>query len=227
MTEPHHRQDPPNGDKQIVNVATHLKEMVRRHPYKRAVVSPFGRDKAGRVCYRHLTFQQLDEESDRLAHGLESAGIGRGTRTILMVRPSLEFFALTFAMFKTGAVPVVVDPGMGIRRMVACFKQSRPEALHRHTPGPRGQKPFSPNSLPTVGTWITVGRRWFWGGATLEQIRRDPWQPHTMARTRAADTAAILFTTGSTGPAKGVVYTHGNFDAQVRTIDGAHFAIGR
>ncbi|MBI9082658.1 MAG: AMP-binding protein [Desulfobacterales bacterium] len=224
MTEPLQPLESDNRDDRIVNVATHFKEMVRRHPYKRAVVCPFGRDRAGRVAYRHLTFQQLDEESDRLAHGLASAGIGRGTRTILMVRPSLEFFALTFAMFKTGAVPVVVDPGMGIRRMVACFRQSRPQAFIG-IPLAHVVRTLFPKFFDTVQTWITVGRRWFWGGRTLNQIRQDPWQPHTMARTRAADTAAILFTTGSTGPAKGVVYTHGNFDAQVRTIQD-HFDIG-
>jgi acyl-CoA synthetase (AMP-forming)/AMP-acid ligase II len=46
-----------------------------------------------------------------------------------MVKPSIEFFALIFAIFKTGAVPVVVDPGMGIRRMLACFKSTRPQAF--------------------------------------------------------------------------------------------------
>jgi acyl-CoA synthetase (AMP-forming)/AMP-acid ligase II len=76
-----------------------------------------------------MTFLQLDRESDCIAHGLEKAGIVRGTRTVLMVKPGLEFFALTFALFKVGAIPVVVDPGMGIARMVRCLKESDPEAF--------------------------------------------------------------------------------------------------
>src|SRR5210317_799342 len=116
-------------ERHVVNIASYLKRVAGIEPYKRAVVYPAGRDNSGRVMYSHLTFLQLDRESDCLAHGMEKAGITRGTRTILMVKPSLEFFIIIFALFKTGAVPVVVDPGMGIRRMVACFKEGRPEAF--------------------------------------------------------------------------------------------------
>ncbi|MEE9602665.1 MAG: fatty acid CoA ligase family protein, partial [Thermoguttaceae bacterium] len=65
---------------------------------------------------------------------------------------------------------------------------------------------------------VTVGRRWFWGGATLEQIRGGPWSGPELTPTEAGDPAAIIFTTGSTGPPKGVLYRHGNFDAQVEQI---------
>ena len=84
----------PVSGNDIVNVSFHLREMAKRRPYKRAVVYSVGRDKYGRMAYGHLTFRQLDKESDCLAHGLEAAGIVRGTRTILMVRPSPEFFCL-------------------------------------------------------------------------------------------------------------------------------------
>ena len=69
----------------VVNVSSFLKEMAGIQPYKRAVVCPAGRDAAGRAAYVHLTFRQLDQESDCLAAGLESAGIVRGKKTILMV----------------------------------------------------------------------------------------------------------------------------------------------
>ena len=68
-------------------------------------------------------------ESDALATGLDAIGIGRGVRTVLMVRPSLEFFALTFALFKAGAVPVLIDPGMGIKNLGRCLAEAEPEAF--------------------------------------------------------------------------------------------------
>jgi len=209
--------DPDKQPTEIVNVATHLTRMAREQPYKRAVVYPAGRDKCNRVTYAHLTFLQLEHEVDRLAHGLIKAGISRGTRTVLMVRPSIEFFALIFAVFKTGAVPVVVDPGMGIRRMLSCYKSTRPQAFIG-IPLAHVVRTLAPKFFKTVSTWITVGRRWFWGGLTLDQIRRPDWKPFQTADTARNETAAILFTTGSTGPAKGAIYTHGNFDAQLVQI---------
>jgi acyl-CoA synthetase (AMP-forming)/AMP-acid ligase II len=201
----------------VVNIASYLKRVAKIAPYKRAVVYPSGRENSGRVMYSHLTFLQLDRESDCLAHGMEKAGITRGTRTILMVKPGLEFFMIIFSLFKIGAVPVVVDPGMGIRRMVGCFKEGRPEAFIGIPPA-HVIRTFYPRFFKTVRVWITVGRRWFWRGFTLNQIRQVPWKPFSTAKTGRDDTAAILFTTGSTGPAKGAVYTHGNFDAQLRHI---------
>jgi len=202
---------------EIVNVSTHLTRMAREQPYKRAVVYPAGRDKNKRVTYAHLTFLQLEHEVDRLAHGLKQAGITRQTRTVLMVRPSIEFFALIFAIFKTGAVPVVVDPGMGVRRMLSCYRSTRPEAFIG-IPLAHVVRTLAPKFFKSVKTWITVGRRWFWGGLTLDQIRPPSWKPFQTADTARDETAAILFTTGSTGPAKGALYTHGNFDAQLQQI---------
>lgn len=207
-----------------VNVSRYLQRMARNRPHRRAVVYPHSRDGHGRVAYAHLTFAQLDRESDRLARGLERIGIGRGTRTILMVRPSLEFFALTFAVFKAGAVPVMVDPGMGVRRMLACFRQSRPEAFIG-IPIAHVLRKVYPAFFRSVRHWVTVGRRWFWGGATLTGLLDADDSAYPAAPTTAGETAAILFTTGSTGPAKGVVYTHGIFSAQIESIR-SHFGIG-
>jgi acyl-CoA synthetase (AMP-forming)/AMP-acid ligase II len=204
-------------DQPLVNVTTHLRRMAKDRPYKRAVVCPSGRDTHGRVAYTHLTFLQLDRESDGLAHGLEQAGIQRNTRTILMVKPSLEFFVLIFALFKIGAVPVVVDPGMGIRRMLACYRSTRPQAFIG-IPLAHAVRVLFPRFFKTVKSWVTVGSRWFWRGYTLEQLYQSAGMRYPIAETRRDDMAAILFTTGSTGPAKGAVYTHGNFDAQLRQI---------
>ncbi len=216
--------DSPAEADETVNVSVYLRRMAEIQPYKRAVVYPVGWDEKGRIAYTHLTFLQLDQESDYMAHGLENAGITRGTRTVLMVRPSLEFFALTYALFKTGAVPVVVDPGMGTQRMLQCLKESRAEAFIG-IPAAHVLRQLYPKSFRTVKIYVTVGRRWFWGGLTLDHIRQTLWEPYPSAPTRRDETAAILFTTGSTGPAKGVIYTHGMFDAQIRHIKSV-FNIG-
>ncbi len=213
--------DAPSTDR--VNIAHRLKHTAARMPYKKAVVCPTGRDRRGRIAYTHLTFEQLDRESDNLARGLDRAGIVRGTRTVLMVKPGIDFFVLIFALFKVGAVPVVVDPGMGIRRMLRCLESTTPEAFIG-IPAAHVVRVLFPRYFRSVIVAVTVGRRLFWGGPTLDKLGQGPWQSYSPAPTRRDETAAILFTTGSTGPAKGVIYTHGNFDAQIQQIQD-HFVI--
>jgi acyl-CoA synthetase (AMP-forming)/AMP-acid ligase II len=207
----------------FTNISLTLKKTAELFPYKRAVVYPAGRDKNKRVLYSQITFSQLDSLSDSLAFGLERIGITRGTRTILMVTPGMEFFITIFAMYKVGAVPVVVDPGMGINRMLQCLQKSRPKAFigieKAHL-----LRTLKPKYFQTVKYWVTVGRKWFWNGFTLNQLMDDTRGEFPLARTTRDEMAAILFTTGSTGPAKGVVYTHGNFDAQIKQIQD-HFQI--
>jgi len=206
------------------NISLSLRQSAEKYPFKRAVVYPAGRDKSGRIIYGQLTFAQLDQQSDALAYGLEGIGISRGMRTILMVTPGVDFFLTVFAMFKLGAVPVVVDPGMGIDRMLQCLKQSRPKAFigieKAHV-----LRTLKPGYFKTVKHWVTAGKKWFWGGYTLDQLlEAGRKENYSKAQTTWDETAAIVFTTGSTGPAKGVVYTHGNFEAQIRQIQ-AHFQI--
>jgi acyl-CoA synthetase (AMP-forming)/AMP-acid ligase II len=215
--------DPTKEPGDLFNVASYLRRRAEEHPHLRAVVYPTEKDKFGRQAYAHLTFEQLERESDSYAHGLVRAGITRGTRTVLMVRPGPDFFSVIFALFKVGAVPVVVDPGMGLGRMLRCLAEGRPEAFIGIAPA-HALRTFRPGFFKTVRIWVTVGKRWFWGGLTLKNLKVEPWTPFPMALTRRDEIAAILFTTGSTGPAKGAVYTHGIFDAQIRQV-GSHWGI--
>ncbi len=194
----------------FINIAAYLPEMARLQPDRPAIIFP--------AENRTVTFHELDRLSDRIAWGLTALGIGRGVRTALMVPPNPELFALTFALFKVGAVPVLIDPGLGLKNLKSCLAEAAPSAFIGI---PKAQVArlllgWAKESLTTV---ITVGPRLFWGGATLsELISKNPDQPFSMAVTAADDLAAILFTSGSTGPPKGAVYSHGNFSAQVEAL---------
>ena len=91
------------------NIASHLPTIAKLQPDTLAVAV----QKSG----KQYTYRQLDKASDLIAKGLQATGIGKGIRTVLMVTPGLDFFALVFAIFKVGAVMVAVDPGMGIKNL--------------------------------------------------------------------------------------------------------------
>ena len=81
-----------------INVASHIPRMAAEQPHDMAVVCPSGATSAGRTRYIHLTYRELDTVSSQIASGLDRIGIGRGVRTVLMVRPGLELFSLVFGM---------------------------------------------------------------------------------------------------------------------------------
>ncbi|PIP82235.1 MAG: peptide synthase [Elusimicrobia bacterium CG_4_9_14_3_um_filter_62_55] len=200
----------------FVNIASHLPRMAREQPDALAVACPAGRDASGRYRWIRLSFRALDEESSRLARGLAEAGIGRGVRTVLMVPPSPEFFSLTFALFKAGSVPVLVDPGMGISNLKSCLDEAEPEAFIGVSKAHAARIALG-WAKRTLRTTVTVGRRWFWGGRSLADLRSSDGSEY-LVKTRPEETAAILFTSGSTGTPKGVVYSHSIFDSQVRML---------
>ncbi|MBI5762118.1 MAG: AMP-binding protein [Planctomycetes bacterium] len=205
------------GTNELVNVAAHLPAMAARVPDHKAIVW------TTRAGYSHWSFRELNEETDRYAHGLSRIGITRGMRTILMVRPSPQFFALTFALYKIGAVPVLIDPGMGREKMVECLASVEATAFIG-IPLAHVLRVLHPGAFRGVRIVVTVGRRWCWGGYRLSDLRATDAQPFAMAPTSPDDPAAIIFTTGSTGPPKGVLYRHGMFDAQVQILRD-HFGI--
>jgi acyl-CoA synthetase (AMP-forming)/AMP-acid ligase II len=166
-----------------------------------------------------LTFWELDQESNRIARGLKRLGIRRGMRTALLVPPSPELFTITFALFKAGAVPVFIDPGIGARNMKGCLDEAEPEAFIGIPKAHLARKLLG-WGRGHVRILMTVGGSRFWGGATYAEVRADEIGDlrFDMEKMRRDETAAILFTSGSTGPPKGAVYSHGTFAAQVAAL---------
>lgn len=204
------------------NIAAALPRMAAERPDAIAIRCPSGTRTDGSVEYGiALSYRELEQRSDRIAAALARAGIGRGTHTALMVRPSPELFLLMFALFKAGAVPVLIDPGIDRRALKACLDEAAPEAFVG-IPLAHAARVLLGWARRSVRVNVTVGHRWFWGGSTLAALLdRSRDAGFAMADTQADEVAAILFTSGSTGIPKGVIYRHRHFLAQVEMLRSA------
>ena len=200
------------------NIADAMRACAREAPDRIAMRMPGGRGADGAPAWRTLSYAQLDQASDRIAAGLAAIGIGAGVRTVLMVRPSEALFELMFGLFKAGAVPVLVDPGIDRAALKECLREAQPQAFIG-IPLAQAASLLLGWGKASIRTRVTVGRRWWWSGYTLEEVRaRGEQAPPPSPDTDPHALAAILFTSGSTGVPKGVEYTHANFIAQVELI---------
>ena len=166
---------------------------------------------------RQRTFKELEQESSRLASGLIQFGMKSGERVLLMVPYGIDFVTLTFAMFKAGLIPVLIDPGLGKKNVLKCIKQVQPHGMIA-IPLAHAIKRIFPGTFKSIQHNVTVGTRWFWGGASLNKLLDSGKTDFKMASMEKEHPAAILFTSGSTGPAKGVLFSHGIFNHQVRIL---------
>lgn len=208
------------------NVAQTLADTASRLPFHPALVLPAGRDSSGRAKFTQYTFQQINELSDRYAHGLAEYGFRQGDRTLMMIRPNADFMAVTFALFKIGAVPIFIDPGLGRKALLQCIAESEPQAMIG-IPLAHVLRRLFPKPFQTIKRLVTAGRRWLWAGTKLEKLRSPLREAFPAAPTTFEDEGAIVFTSGSTGVPKGVIYTHGIFKAQIDCMrQGLHIEEG-
>lgn len=200
------------------NIARYMRHNAQQFPNRTAIVARTGRDTQGKAIYTTRSFHDLDRESDQLAWGLSAYGLQRGTRVLVMVRTGLPLISLAFALFKVGCVPVLIDPAVGIFRLAHCIAECAPTAMIGIEIAQVARMLFLRHAMRSIHLSVTVGRTWGWHGPTLADLHADIATPYPIAVTRPADPAAILFTTGSTGMPKGVLYEHGMFEAQYHML---------
>ncbi len=202
---------------QRFNVADFLRQHANDRPDAPALRFPASDYRTAQPNWDTWSFRELDHASDAYARGFAAQGVQTGDRTLMLMKPSLDFYAVLFGLFKVGAVPVLLDPGMGMKNLLICIERTQPRVVVAmslvHAVRCFMRKPFA-----SAEVLVTAGSRWFWGGVTLEHCKVSGDEPFDIAQLAPEDDAAIIFTSGSTGVAKGVASKHGMFRAQVNAL---------
>lgn len=177
---------------------------------------------------RAVSWASLAHRVDAIAHGLADLGVRRGDRVNLLVPPSSELTALIYACLRLGAVIVVADAGLGTRGLGRAIRGAGPGYLIGIERALVGARALNwPGQRIAVGDVSPAKRRLLGVTASVSDLERVGTRlmgkdstPFVGADPDAD--AAVLFTSGSTGPAKGVVYTHRQLAAMRDTLQATY-----
>ena len=206
------------NDNSTFNPAFLLRENAKQFPDKPALIYP-SFIKSGVVTHKKMSYREIDEASDKAAYALRAKGFKFGDKTVFMVKAGPELFTLVFALFKIGAIPVVVDPGMGIRRMLHCYRSVGSQTFIG-IPVATLVRFFARRMFSTIHSAVTVFRGKIWRQNYLLQ-GIDVSQPFPIESVEGDVPALISFTTGSTGPAKAVECTQTMVHAMMEAMQSS------
>ncbi|MFE6235135.1 alpha/beta fold hydrolase [Cellulosimicrobium sp. NPDC057862] len=175
---------------------------------------------------RAVSWQALHRQVRRLAAGLHAIGVRRGDRVSLLVEPGPTLTALVYACLRIGAVVVVADAGLGVRGLTRAQRGAWPRFVVAQTKGLAAARALGwPGVRISADPLAPAVRRALGVTHELVDVARTGEGATLPPEPGPDDEAAVLFTSGSTGPAKGVVYSHARLSALRDTL-AEHFDVG-
>lgn len=157
-----------------------------------------------------VSFAEFAERVRTVMAHLQARQVAAGDRVAMLIPPGVDLITVVYACWRLGAVTVIADRGLGLGGLGRAVRSARVD----HVVG------------PTKALLAAKVLRWAPGaaGIAVEDVRRSAPTAKASPSPQPSDLAAVLFTSGATGPAKGVRYTHGQLSAQ-RDALAATYAI--
>ena len=182
------------ANKEPINISDLLSQQASRYPDKPCLIQAL--DKKN---YRQVSYRQFVDRVEQAVTGLSS--LKAGTITVLALPFGIDYCALVFALFRLGAVPMFIDPRMGLANLRRCLRAIQPQAVIGR-------------SFAQIIVQMVAGKR------IAQRFALDNCfaEKKSEMATRQQELAAITFTSGSTGSPKAVCYSHQIFYAQTEAL---------
>ena len=184
-----------------MNIAKNLENSARLFP-DRPAASEKGRD---------ISYAQLDEAASRIASGLLNAGISPGDRVVLCAPNSSDWIAFYFGVIKTGAVAVTLSDQLKRDELLQLLTQAKARAVYASAEKREAFEELSGD----CGIRLLVTDE---GPTALKELTASGDRGFRAVERRRDDTAAILFTGGTTGIPKGAMLSHENINTALYCV---------
>jgi acyl-CoA synthetase (AMP-forming)/AMP-acid ligase II len=160
-----------------------------------------------RPRYDAIDFAALAARINAYERGLAAAGLRAAERVIMLVTPGADFLALSYAIMGRGAVPVFIDPGMGVDAVVACMKEAEPSGFIG-VPKAHLLRLKAADLFRSLRFCVVAGRLPLFGAKRVRDLLLPADAAPAPVSRQADDPALVAFTSGGTGRPKGVIFTN-------------------
>lgn len=184
------------------NFAAQVDEWARQHPDKRAV---WELDEQGQE--RILYYDELRRYSNRIANGLQSIGIARGDKVLVLVPRGTIAYGLYLALLKLGAVILPGSEMLRHKDIEYRVNHAKVKAVIGFDGVGNEIEPLR-GHCPSLSLYITIGANQE-GWISFDGLLQNQSEEFVCANTRADELAFLSYTSGTTGGPKGVMHVHG------------------
>jgi acyl-CoA synthetase (AMP-forming)/AMP-acid ligase II len=152
------------------------------------------RERGGRAFLRHagvvVSYEEFDRRSNRAAHSLRSRGVVRGDRVTLAHGNAIEYVVAAIGVLKAGAILNPVNPALGASELAFVLGHADPRVVV--------------TDVSSDEKLRSLGRKTVLGTALADGASDAPPD----GRPEPGDHSTLLYTSGTTGKPKGVLFTH-------------------
>ena len=198
-------------------------EMLDTHPELGEQVAI---EELGGAVSRRITFGEFATLVEETATAMHSAGVRRGDRVAVMIPPGIDLAVTLHACWRAAAVVVLIDAGLGPRGASAAVRAANPAYLIGVAKALAAARALRwPGRRLSATAMAPSAQRLLGVAGDVPTLRRA--EANDLPTATASDTAAVVFTSGATGPSKGVVYTHERLVAQREALVDVYGITGR